>query len=80
MILIALKIKKNKIYGNFQVSISGEIGKVDAMTSDWVANRLLFVSTARVMQLPLDAIQVPFYTIASSFYNSLINDRMRLIW
>ncbi|KAK6108370.1 Protein tyrosine kinase family protein [Brugia pahangi] len=40
-----------------KVSIGGEIGKVDAMTSDWVANRLLFVSTARVMQLPLDAIQ-----------------------
>ncbi|VBB28688.1 unnamed protein product, partial [Acanthocheilonema viteae] len=40
-----------------KVSIGGEIGKVDAMTSDWVANRLLFVSTAYVMQLPLDAIQ-----------------------
>uniref|UniRef100_A0A1I8EBK5 receptor protein-tyrosine kinase n=1 Tax=Wuchereria bancrofti TaxID=6293 RepID=A0A1I8EBK5_WUCBA len=40
-----------------KVSIGGEIDKVDAMTSDWVANRLLFVSTARVMQLPLDAIQ-----------------------
>uniref|UniRef100_A0A0R3RW81 Receptor protein-tyrosine kinase n=1 Tax=Elaeophora elaphi TaxID=1147741 RepID=A0A0R3RW81_9BILA len=40
-----------------KVSIGGEIGKVDAVTSDWVANRLLFVSTAHVMQLPLDAIQ-----------------------
>ncbi|CAG9539972.1 unnamed protein product [Cercopithifilaria johnstoni] len=40
-----------------KVLIGGEIDKADAMTSDWVANRLLFVSTARVMQLPLDAIQ-----------------------
>ncbi|KAM3717158.1 Protein roller-3 [Dirofilaria immitis] len=40
-----------------KVSIGGEIGKVDALTSDWVANRLLFVSASCVMQLPLDAIQ-----------------------
>ncbi|VDK61397.1 unnamed protein product [Onchocerca ochengi] len=40
-----------------KVSIGGEIGKVDALTSDWVANRLLFVSTAYIMQLPLDAVQ-----------------------
>lgn len=40
-----------------KILIGGEIRKVDAVTSDWVANRLLFVSSARVLQLSLDAIQ-----------------------
>ncbi|VDN07737.1 unnamed protein product [Thelazia callipaeda] len=40
-----------------KISIGGDIGKVDAMTSDWVANRLIFVSSAHVMQLPLNALQ-----------------------
>lgn len=37
-----------------KVSIGGDVGRIEAMTSDWVANRLLFVSGMALYQLSLD--------------------------
>uniref|UniRef100_A0A1I7XMJ1 Receptor protein-tyrosine kinase n=1 Tax=Heterorhabditis bacteriophora TaxID=37862 RepID=A0A1I7XMJ1_HETBA len=41
-----------------KVSIGGDVSKIDALTSDWVGNRLLFVSGMALYQLSLD----PFLT------------------
>ncbi|PAV79777.1 hypothetical protein WR25_17187 [Diploscapter pachys] len=38
-----------------KVTIGGDIKKIDAITSDWVGNRLLFVSGMALYQLSLDA-------------------------
>uniref|UniRef100_A0A0M3J7E7 Low-density lipoprotein receptor-related protein 6 n=1 Tax=Anisakis simplex TaxID=6269 RepID=A0A0M3J7E7_ANISI len=40
-----------------KVPIGGEVNSVDAVISDWVANRLLFVSFGHLMQIGLDGIQ-----------------------
>ncbi|EYC06498.1 hypothetical protein Y032_0075g927 [Ancylostoma ceylanicum] len=40
-----------------QVSIGGDVTRVDTMTSDWVGHRLLLVSGQVLYQLPLDAFQ-----------------------
>uniref|UniRef100_F1KQA4 receptor protein-tyrosine kinase n=1 Tax=Ascaris suum TaxID=6253 RepID=F1KQA4_ASCSU len=40
-----------------KVSIGGEVSAVDAVISDWLGNRLLFVSSGHLMQIGLDGVQ-----------------------
>jgi hypothetical protein len=40
-----------------KVSINGEFSQISAMTSDWVANRLLLVGNQDLMQISLEGLQ-----------------------
>ncbi|TKR60741.1 hypothetical protein L596_027940 [Steinernema carpocapsae] len=40
-----------------KVSLGGDFSQIEAMTSDWVANRLLIVANHHLMQIPLETFQ-----------------------
>ncbi|CAB3397610.1 unnamed protein product [Caenorhabditis bovis] len=53
--LLLVQIDTNHIDNTVhKVSIGGDVTRIDAMTSDWVGHRLLFVAGTALYQLPLE--------------------------
>jgi hypothetical protein len=54
LVLLDINDVSNVIH---KVSINGDLQEITAMTSDWVANRLLFVGNQDLMQITLDNLE-----------------------